>query len=241
MVIIPRIARYFRPHWPGLLLSMVCMGVVGGTAGVSAWLVKPVLDGIFIHKDAQKLQLLPLAILGLYLVKGVCRYAQSYILRWVGETVVLRMRVDLLANLEYRDLTFFDRNTTGHLLARVTNDVGAMQRAIPDLIQLGRQAFTVAGLIFVLFQRDWKLAGLALVIFPLAAYPMNRITVLMRRYARKSQERIGDMANILQEAFSGIEVVKIFGSEEREVARLQAEGERLRRVQLKSARLNEVT
>ena len=64
------------------------MAVVGATAGVSAWLVKPVLDDIFIRHDAWKLRVLPAAILGLYLVKGVCRYLQSYLMRWVGEAVV---------------------------------------------------------------------------------------------------------------------------------------------------------
>ncbi len=241
MYLIRRIGAYFRPHWHRIALSLVCMAVVGGTAGVSAWLVKPVLDDIFIRQDAWTLRVLPLAILALYLVKGVCRYLQSYLMRWTGEAVVLKIRGDLMSHLQYRELAFYDCNTTGALIARVTSDVEAMHRAIPDLLQLLRQAFTVVGLIFVVFQRDWKLATLALLIFPVAAYPVRRISVLMRRYARKGQERIGDISNVLQEAFSGIEVVKTFRFEEAEISRFNAEGERLRRIRLKSARLNEVS
>ncbi len=241
MNLIRRLGAYFTPFWKHIAFSMACMTVVGGSAGVSAWLVKPVLDDIFIRQDAWKLKVLPLAILGLYLVKGVCRYAQSYIMRWVGEIVVLRMRRDLLASLQGRELAFYDQHTTGSLIARVTNDVGAMQRAIPDFIQLIRQAFTVAGLIFVLFYRDWKLALVGVAIFPIAAYPARRISVLLRAYARRGQERIGDIAHVLQESFSGIEVIKTFQGEAAQVRRFEDEAERLRRINLKSARVNEIT
>ncbi len=241
MYLIRRLGAYFVPFWRHIAVSMLCMVVVGATAGVSAWLVKPVMDDIFIRQDAVKLRLIPVAIVVLYLVKGSCRYLQSFLMRWVGETVVLRMRDDMMRCLQYRELAFHDRNPTGALIARVTNDVGAMQRAIPDLIQLVRQGFTVIGLLIVLFTRDWKLALVSVAIFPLAAYPLRRISVLMRRYARKGQERVGDLSNALQEAFSGIEVIKTFRWEEASIERFHNEGERLRRVSLKSARLNEVT
>ena len=208
---------------------------------MSAWLVKPVLDDIFIQQDAWKLKVLPVVILVLYLVKGTCRYLQSYLMRWVGEAVVLRIRGDLHRHLQYRELAFYRRTPTGALIARVTSDVAAMHRAIPDLVQLLRQGFTAVGLLVVLFHRDWRLATLALTVFPLAAYPVRRISVLMRRYARKGQERIGDVANVLHESFSGIEVIKTFRREEREIARFRAESERLRTVRLKGVRLSEAT
>ena len=113
MNLIRRLGRYFVPYWGRIVFSMVCMSVVGGTAGLTAWLVKPVLDEIFIHKNASKLTLLPLAILGLYLLKGVCRYLQSYTMRWVGENVVMRMQHDLVVRLQYRELAFFDRHLRG--------------------------------------------------------------------------------------------------------------------------------
>ncbi len=241
MPLIRRLGAYFLPYWGRILFSFACMGVVGATAGVSAWLVKPVLDEIFIHKDAGKLLVLPLAVLALYLIKGVCRYLQSFTMRWVGETVVLRMRTDLVEKLQFRELAFFDRNPTGSLLTRVTHDVGTMQRAIPDLIQMLRQAVTVVGLVVVLVMRDWKLALVALTVFPLAAYPVRRISVAMRRYARRSQAQIGTIASVLQELFSGIEVVKSFRREAFELRRFHGEGERLRAVGLKSARVNELT
>ncbi|MBI5016720.1 MAG: ATP-binding cassette domain-containing protein [Deltaproteobacteria bacterium] len=241
MLLIRRLGRYFRPYWGRIAFAMVCMAVVGATAGVTAWLVKPVLDDIFIRKIAWKLTVLPLAILALYLVKGVCRYFQSYTMRWVGENVIITMQHDLLVQLQHRELAFFDRNPTGALMSRVTNDVGAMQRAIPDLIQFLRQAFTVVGLLVVLFRRDWLLSLVALLIFPLAAWPVSRIGHLMRRYARKGQERIGDISNILQEAFSGIEIIKTFRCEAMEIRRFDEENYKLRALRLKSARLNEVT
>jgi subfamily B ATP-binding cassette protein MsbA len=217
------------------------MAVVGATAGITAWLVKPVLDDIFINKDVWKLQMVPVALLALYFTKGVCRYAQSYVMRWVGEKAILQMRVDFMANLQYRALAFFDQNSTGRLMAMVTSDVGNMQQAIPALIQMARTVFTLLGLLFVLFFRDWKLALLAVVVFPLAAYPLRRIGVLIRSYSRRSQERVGDLSNVLQEAFSGIEVVKSFRSEQREISRFRNSAEHLLGLGMKHARLNEAT
>ena len=241
MHLLRRLGAYFLPHWKHIAVSLLCMAVVGATAGMTAWLVKPVLDDVFIRHDAWKLKILPVALLGLYLLKGGCRYLQAYLMRWVGENVVLHMRRDLLGSLQRRELAFYDRNPTGALIARVTNDVGLMQRAIPDLIQMLRQGFSVAGLLVVLFLRDWKLALVGVAVFPLAAYPVRRISTLMRRYARKGQERIGEISNVLQESFSGIEVVKTFRCEAAQVRRFDEEAEKLRRVHLKSARVNEAT
>jgi len=217
------------------------MGVVGATAGATAWLVKPVMDEIFVQHDEWKLKLLPLALLALYLIKGICRYLQSYTMRWVGETIVLKMRGDLLSSLQRREMAFYDSNTTGSLISRVTADVGAMYGAIPDLIQMIRQSFTAAGLLFVIFYRDWMLASLSLVVAPLAAYPVHRISALLRYYGKRSQQRIGSMTNVLEESFSGISVIKAFGCEDAELDRYYEEGGRLRFLRLKSARLNELT
>ncbi|MDF1554270.1 MAG: ABC transporter transmembrane domain-containing protein [Deferrisomatales bacterium] len=241
LTILSRLGTYFVPYVGRIVLSILCMAVVGSTAGATAWLVKPVLDEIFIQHDVIKLQIMPFLILGLYAVKGAARYAQSFIMRWIGERVILQMREDVMANFQRRDVAFFDRHTTGPLMNLALGDVGQMYAAIPSLIQMLRSGFTVAGLLFVLFFRDWQLALLALVVFPLAAYPVRRIGILLRSYARRSQEESGALLGIIQEAFSGIEIVKTFRAEEREIGRFRASGERLFRIGMKRARLHEVT
>lgn len=241
MSLIRRLAEYFKPHWARILLSMFCMGVVGASAGAAAWLVKPVMDGIFVQQDEWKLKMLPAALLALYLVKGIFRYIQSYTMRWVGEIVILKMRGDLLENFQRREMAFYDSNPTGSLISRVTGDIGAMYGAIPDLIQMLRQLFTAAGLLFVIFSRDWMLASLSMIVAPLAAYPVHRISALLRYYGKRSQARAGNLTNVLEEAFTGISVIKAFGCEDAEMSRYYDEGERLRFLRLKSARLNEAT
>jgi len=239
--LLSRLGRYFVPYIGHIVFSMLCMAVVGATAGITAWLVKPVLDDIFINKDVWKLQMVPLGLLALYFAKGVCRYVQSYLMRWVGERVVLQMREDFVRNLMSRELAFFDRHSTGHLMAMVTSDVGSMYQAIPNLIQVLRTLFTVAGLLVVLVMRDLQLALLALVAFPFAAYPLRRIAVLLRSYAKRSQQQVGDLSNVMQETFSGVQVVKSFRSEGREIGRFRATAERLFGLGMKVARVNEVT
>ncbi|MDW7711242.1 MAG: hypothetical protein SCH98_12295 [Deferrisomatales bacterium] len=95
LTILKRVGRYFVPYWRGLALSLTCMLVVAASAGATAWLVKPVLDDIFINKDERMLVLLPVGVIVLYLVKGVARYVQSYVMRWMSESVIMRIREDI--------------------------------------------------------------------------------------------------------------------------------------------------
>ncbi|MHB8765506.1 MAG: ABC transporter ATP-binding protein [Deferrisomatales bacterium] len=240
VAVLKRVGRYFVPHWRNIAVSMGCMLIVAGSVGATAWLVKPVLDDVFIRKDERMLVLLPLGVMLLYLVKGVARYTQSFFMRSVSESVVLKIRNDLFGNLILRDVGFFEKTTTGDLMVLVTNDVLNMQRSIPDVINLIRQVFTSIGLAIVLFQRDWLLASISVLVFPIIAFPLRRIHYFVRKYVEKGQVSIGFLSNIINEAFSGIRVIKVFGAESREMQRFHAGADKLRGFGLKIAKVTEL-
>ncbi|PLX42165.1 MAG: hypothetical protein C0609_10035 [Deltaproteobacteria bacterium] len=236
-----RISGYFKPYISSLVSALICSLLVGGVTAATAKLVEPILDDVFINRDERMLEVIPIVVVVLFLIKGVARYAQQVILVRVGETVVIKIRNDLMSAIQYREMRFFEENATGSLLARMLTDVSAMQGAIPSVVDFVRHLFAAIGLITVLFMQDWKLAFIALFVMPLAIYPVKRVSHLIKNYTKRVQTRLGLLSKILVEAFSGIEVVKSFGTEEREIGRFLDESDNVLRQILKRARVNAAT
>ncbi|RMG58070.1 MAG: lipid A export permease/ATP-binding protein MsbA [Deltaproteobacteria bacterium] len=243
-----RIVAYVKPYIGRLILAMVCMVVVSAFSGVIAFLVKPVLDDIFINKDATKLYLIPGLVVGIYLVKGFFDFSQAYLMAWVEQRVIRDIRDVLYEHLQSLSLSYFMRHPTGSLISRITSDVGLMQSAASNaLTGLIKDFFTVIFLVFVIFYRDFKLAIVAMVLLPAAFFPIIKFSRKMRVTSGKSQQTLGNLTSILQETISGVKVIKAFGTEKYEVRRFKEENARLFgltmklvKVQALSAPLSEV-
>jgi len=234
MLIYRRMLAYARPYFPRLVLAMLCMVAVSAFHGSIAFLVKPALDDIFIRKDAARLALIPLVVLAVYLLKGAFDFAQNYLMNGVGQRVVRDIREHLYRHLQSLSLSFYSRHPTGVLMSRVMNDVGLMQSAITDaLTGLVKDIFTALFLVGVIVYRDWRLALVAFVAFPLAFWPIARFGRKLRRTSTRTQEVTGGLASHLQETFSGAKLVKAFGAEEFESGRFAARNADLYRLSMK--------
>ncbi|MCS6293071.1 MAG: ABC transporter permease, partial [Nitrospira sp.] len=124
-----RLLQYVRPYRGRFLAAIVCSGMVAALSGVYAWLVKPVLDGIFIEKDETLLLVLPLALLAVSIVKALFSYGQTYLMNYVGNRVIADIRQALFLHLMRLPVGYHDANTSGRLVSRVVNDVGLMANA----------------------------------------------------------------------------------------------------------------
>ena len=221
---------------------MVCMLFVSAATAASAYLVKPVLDDIFFQRDLDKLKLLPLAIVALFLLKGLFDYGQTYLMSYVGQRIIADLREKIYNHLQSLSLSFFTRHSTGVLMSRVTNDVGLVQGAVTDAVTgLLKDFFTIIGLVAVVFYRDWKLAIVALVVFPVAIYPIVKFGRKLRSYSARSQTTMGDISTILMETISGNRIVKAFNMEDYEQKRFAAENRRLFGIQMKSVRVRAIS
>jgi subfamily B ATP-binding cassette protein MsbA len=219
-----RLLRLVIPHWRRLAVAMACMLGVAACTAASAYLVKPVLDDIFINKKAGMLKILPLAVLLLFVVKGLCEWGHVYFMSYVGQRVVTQVRQQLYDHLQILSLSFFDRTPTGVLMSRITNDVNLLQAAVSSAITgMLKDCVTVVGLIGVVFYRDWELALVAMVVLPFAFLPIVKFGRMLRRISRKSQQSMGNISVILHETISGNRIVKAFGMEEYEKARFSRE------------------
>ncbi len=237
-----RLFPYIRPHLPWLIVGSVLALIVAAMDGVVAWLVKPAMDEIFIKRDLLMLKLIPLALLGVYIVKGITRYLQAYLMASVGERVVAALRRDLYTHIQGMPLAFFADVHSADLMARILNDVGRLARVSSGaLVLIVRQAATVIALLVVMFAREWLLTLAALVAFPLIALFVKRIGAKLYTINRRAQERIAQLAIVLHESFAGTKIVKAFGREGHERERFERLNQRLLSLSLKNVRADEIT
>ena len=221
---------------------MACMLVVGVTTSALAFLVKPALDEIFLKRNADMLKLIPLAVIGIYLVKGTCNYFQTVLMNFIGQRIVADLRAELYRKIQLQSLAFFTKHPTGILMSRITNDVGYIQGAVSEAVTaLLKDSFTLLCLVIVIFYRDWQLAIVAMFVFPLAVYPIAKFGQKMRQIATRAQVTLGSLTSLLQETISGTRIVKAFGMEAHENNRFSVENERLFRLSLKSISINAVS
>ena len=235
MNVFKRILKLARPHIPKFLLAMLCMLAVGTTTSALAFLVKPALDEIFLNKNASMLKWIPIVIIAIYFIKGACNYGQTMLMSFIGQRVVTDLRSELYNHIQMQPLSFFTKNSTGILMSRITNDVNLIQGAVSEAVtSLFKDSFTLVGLIFVIFYRDWKLALIAMVVFPLTVYPIARFGKKMRKVATGTQITMGRLTSLLQETISGTRIVKAFGMEDYEGKRFGKENENLFRFFMKA-------
>ncbi len=221
-MITPRLIQLIKPYWGRLLAAMFCMLVVAGTTSLMAFLVKPVLDDIFFQKKISTLSLLPPFIILLYIVKGFFAYGQSYLMSFVGEKIVANLREGLYAHLQKLSLSYFDRTATGLLMSRIINDVNLIQGAVSNSVTgFLKDAFTIVGLIGVIFYRDWQLAILAMLVLPIAVLPIVKFGRKLRKISTQSQKTMADLSIHLHETLSGNRIVKAFGTENYEIDRFR--------------------
>jgi subfamily B ATP-binding cassette protein MsbA len=226
----------------GFPVAMICMLVVGATTSALAFLVKPTLDEIFLKRNAEMLRWIPLAVVGIYLIKGACSYTQTILMNFIGQRIVADLRAELYRKIQTQSLAFFTRNPTGILMSRITNDVGYIQGAVSEAVTaLLKDSFTLICLVFVIFYRDWQLAIIAMFVFPLAVYPIAKFGQKMRQVATRTQITVGSLMTLLQETISGTRIVKAFSMEEYENRRFSGENERLFRLNLKAVSISAVS
>ena len=218
------------------LFGMVAVAV--GTT-LSAHLLKPVLDDVFIRKDEQMLVLIPFAIIGVFMLKSVGRYVQTYYTVYIGDDIVRQLRDKLSSHLMHQDIDYLNKMRNGELLSRVTGDLGRIQEVvssmIPTLMVKSMLVITLTG--YVIYQSP-KLAFYFLVIMPLALFPLQLLAKKMKKYSRRSQESNADLASRLSEIFNNIEVIKANSSQVYEAERFAKENRTFFSLAIKQMKIN---
>jgi ATP-binding cassette, subfamily B, bacterial MsbA len=242
MEIFKRLLRLAKSHYIRLAFAMLCMLIAGALQSAQALLVKPILDDIFLGKNPQALKWIPFAVIGIFLIKGICNYWQTILMSFIGLRIVTDLRNRLYEQIQKQSLAFFTRHPTGLLMSRITNDVVSIQSAASEAVtSLIKDTVTLISLIAVIFYTDWKLAIIAMVVFPLVIYPISQLGKRMRKVTTSTQITMGTLSSLLQETISGTRIVKAFGMEKYENKRFGAENERLFKLNMKAVAVNAIS
>ncbi len=226
-----------RPYVGWLVLAVVCMAVMAAATAFSAWLMEPVVNEVFIAQNKAMLWPLGAAVLATFLVKGLANYGQAVLMSFVGLKIIADSQNRLFAHLTRMDLAFFHDNPTGRMISRFTVDINQMRVAVSNaLTGFGKDLLSLIGLVAVMFAKDWQLAAISFVVFPLAALPVIRLGRRMRAVTANTQAEMGLFTTLLEQAFQGIRVVKAYGMEAYEKSRIGGIVERIFRLNIKSAK-----
>jgi subfamily B ATP-binding cassette protein MsbA len=225
-----------------LLLAMICMMVEASGTSVAAYLIKPALDDVFINKDKLMLKLIPFAIFIVYLLRSLAMFGQEYLMSFVGQNIIRRLRNRLYDRIQDLPLSFFHKERTGVLMSRVTNDVNIVKSMVSTVVTGSlRDAFTILGLTVVIFYQIWELAVVAFLVLPAAFYPIVIFGRRVRRTSTGCQKAMADISSFLHETFAGNKIVKAFGMEPYEKKRFSEKTRKLLRLELKEVKYKAIS
>jgi subfamily B ATP-binding cassette protein MsbA len=232
------VSAYIEPYRGRLVLAMLAMIVVAAATGANAYMIQPVLDGIFMNKNADLLMLLPLAVIAITLVQSLADYLQTLQLRYVGQKVVSDMQGDLFAHLMHADLTTFHDQTSGRLISRMTNDIMLLRQAVSTVLTgFVKESLTLVFLVGVMFYQSWEMSLISFGILIFALLPVLRLGRRMRKVTGATQARFADFTSQLDDTFQGVRAVKSYGREDFEVARVRHSVAELFALYYKAARI----
>jgi subfamily B ATP-binding cassette protein MsbA len=229
-----RLLAYVRPHWRMFALSILGLLITALTEVALPAGAKPFLDGTFVDKDPVLMRWIPVAIVVLFLMRGLGSFVGAYASAYVGQRVISDLRQQMFDRLLTLPPAFHAQTLSGKLISKFTFDVIQVSIAVTYVITvLVRDSLTVFGLLAYLLWLNWKLTLITLVTVPPISLVVRTFNRRLRRFTRQTQQSMGDITHVLQETIDGQKVVKIFGGQRYEQRRFGEAVERVRRLIMK--------
>jgi subfamily B ATP-binding cassette protein MsbA len=223
-----RLLGYVRPYWWAFAIALVGMVIVAAGDTVMAYMVMPIIQN-FQRPDPEMTLKLPLAIVAVFLLRGLGSYASEYGMAWTGHRVVFDLRREMIDRLLSLPTAYFDAQAPGRLISKFTFDAYQLANASSSAITTAiRSSLTVAGSFGLLLWLNWKLTLIAIVVLPTVAALIRYFSRRLRRIARDVQQRTGSITHVLEEILGSHRVVKIFGGQEYERRRAVAGANQIR-------------
>ncbi len=223
-----RLLSYVRPYKALFLFAVLGMVLVASTDVMMLRIVQPLLNNLG-SADAESTKYLPLMVVGVFVLRGIGSYISEYGLAWIGARVVYDLRCEASDHLLRMPTPFYDASSAGHLLSKITFDAQQVASAASEAITAGiRNTLTICFMLAYLLYMNWALTLIAFAAFPLVGITIKKINKRLKRVSILVQERTGGLTHTLEEAIGAHRVVKVFGGEAFESARLSAAADRLR-------------
>jgi subfamily B ATP-binding cassette protein MsbA len=224
-----RLLGYVRRYWRVFAVSIVTMALAAATEPVLPALMKPLLDVTLVARNHTHAYLVPLAIIGIFAVRGVLGFVSSYTLAWVSNKVVLDLRNALFARMLTLPTRYYDDNNSAVLVSKVTHEVSGVTSAATGVITvLVKDSLTVVGLLGWLVYLNWRLTLVTFIIAPGVAFVVKVFSKRMRRMSREGLRAQAEFMHVAQETINCHREVKIFGGQDYEARRFERSNQKQR-------------
>jgi subfamily B ATP-binding cassette protein MsbA len=237
-----RLLKYAKPYL-GVFLIGVLGSILFAASNVSlAYVVQKFLHGAFMVKDPAILWEVPLGVVGLFTLRGIGDYVQSYYPSWVGRQVIKGLRHDVFSHYLRLPTAYLDQQQSGHLLSKLTNNIELVAAAATSAaISLISDSLNILGLLTWLFYKNWRLATFCIVAAPVIGWLMKIANRSFRRYSERIQNSMGDITRVAKEAIDAHRLVKIFNAEDHQTERFEHVNEHNRASNMKLIRARAVS
>jgi len=225
-----RLISYLQPHRGMFMLGMLGAVVFSISMVSFTAFAKVFGDGTFENRDPRTIVWLPLALIGLFLLRGLGDFTQTYCMGYVGRSIVKRLRGQIYERMLHLPVGYYDRNSSSVMLSRLTYNTEQIGQAATDSVLVTlREALTIIGSIVALFYFNARLAAIALIMGPLVAWLIGLINRKFRRYSRRIQDSMGDITRIAKETLDAPRLIKVYNAEDYQTSQFEATNEHNRR------------
>nr|VFJ90960.1 MAG: ATP-binding cassette, subfamily B, MsbA [Candidatus Kentron sp. H]VFJ92113.1 MAG: ATP-binding cassette, subfamily B, MsbA [Candidatus Kentron sp. H]VFJ98691.1 MAG: ATP-binding cassette, subfamily B, MsbA [Candidatus Kentron sp. H] len=233
--ILHRLYGYTRPYIRYWVVAITCMVVVSGLTSLQAYLIKPVLDEIFIEKNALYFTYLPWILFAIFLLKGIAFFFYEYYLNRVGQSMVRDLRQEIFERMLGQSISFFHRHSTGELMSRILTDVALIQGAVSTAaVGLIKNVLQIVGLVGVIFYLDWRLAIFCSGFLAISFLPMILFSRIYRRLTIRLQQNMGRLSAIMHDSLVGSLIIQAFTAERFKTGRFSNVLKEVFRTQIKN-------
>ena len=210
---------YLKPHKARLAQAAVSMLILAAIKNAVIYISGPVVKGVFMDKNMEMLQLIVISLPFLFVLRMAVEYTNGYLMSWLGQRVVQKIREDLFEHVHRLSLEFHWRKRSSDVMSRVINDLNNVQNTVQFIPLYGiRDVVTVVACVGLLFYLNWRLALMAVVVLPLIAALLGVLGKKMRKASAESNVIVGEISHKFQESLQGMTVVKAFNYEEQAIA-----------------------
>lgn len=240
--------KTFKRYWPyiqnfKLQFFWVFIGIiltVSATSG-TAYIMKPMIDNMFIAKDSSMLVWIPAGLIAIYIVKSGGRYIQSVNTNYIGLHIITQLRAVLLEKILFMDMRHIYSNRSGEMISRITNDNNRIQYFVSNMLpEFIRETLTVTALVGYVIYLNPTLAFYAFIVMPVLVLPLIKITRRLKKLSHRSQEKNADIVNRLTEVFNNAEIIKTNATERYELDRFEEENWHFFKINMKAVYTNEI-
>ena len=232
-----RLITHVVPHWKIFALSVVSMFLLASTEWVLPALLKPIIDSDFDLSAPDKLMLIPILLVCLFLFRGLLSYSATVALNWVAQRVIYDIRTKMFDVLIRLPVTYFDKRSSGVLISKFTFDVTQVADAATKVVTVLVKDFTVViVLLAYLTFLNWRLAIMLLIFGPIIAIVIKSVSKRMRLMSHRLQESVGELNNSVSESIRGQREIKLFNSYYHEQGRFSHAANQARKFQMKVIR-----